>query len=212
MPQWSRRKTLQFGAPLVLAFTTGCSGDRTNTPPPNRTTENSKTPSPTTTPTPSYGIGTPASGECEINQPLYPDPTEELEPKSYPQYPGDITEKTVVTFVKEYESVFQYNTILAEDQPTYDEILIDVSAPSWAHFEHKNGFIVGVDVETRIADVTTPTASPTPAPTSLITNSTWYYLAPEVARRKQFEKDLGDSAWPDFGTSDIIYCGANGTE
>lgn len=199
----------------VLTTFAGCSSrnsnghgeETTDAPPANQTSgTNSQTSSPSPTHT-QYEIETPAAGECEVDTPPNPPPTRELEPRPYPQYPEDITWDTAVTFAKEYESVFQYNTILIEEPPTVDEVTMNISPPSLYVRKLQNGYVVGLDVDVRTADVRTPTASPTPVPSGLRTFSTWYYLAKKVALREQFEQDLHDTAWPDFDSSDTIHCG-----
>lgn len=134
----------------------------------------------------------------------YPD--RDLEPKTYPEYPEERTAETARAFAEAYATAYQHNTALMEN-PTYDQLLAEAGVPDWAVVDHRQGYLVGVNVEVRGSDYPQPTGvSPTKGPSFYYPASAWYYLTPSVAIRNGFDDPLHGDEQPELDGGDIVFC------
>ena len=102
-----KRRTLLFSIPALVGIT-GCSN------------QNDGAQSDTTTPEPC---------ESEIYLPS-PSDRENVESKSYPSLPDDVRESSLVAFANEFETAYQYNTLLIE-QSDLLEVSVQFSQGSY---------------------------------------------------------------------------------
>lgn len=208
----TRRATLTVALPTVLVLLSGCSttgSRRTSVPEPNSPTDlgtsttTGGSDSPTTD---SYGIETPAPGDCNPRQPPTVTPTDEgLEPKSYPTYPETIDEKSAGTFAEAYEHAYRHDEfVFQRANAGYDELQVPLGAVRT--FAHRDGFVVRVDGELLFADEEQPDGAGTPAPSGEQPFASWFYLTDQFALRNGFDRGLPEDAEPTFAGAATIAC------
>lgn len=141
-------------------------------------------------------------------------PTAELEPTPYPDYPEELTSSTATSFARAYERAYWHNWVVANDGLAgTDEVTFEgLRVPAWATSEHRDGYIVGVTGELKTADSQprpTPGApTPTRAPYLDLPFSSWYYLSPRFAMRKERDESfpIREEPEPDLADAAVIVC------
>lgn len=187
----SRRTLLRLWACSLAAGLAGCSGTGTGTDGP----EESPSLSPTTSPSPARSSTPTATTECEAVELPRPTPTaQDLEPLSYPDYPGSLTAETAREFAAAFERAYQHNRFLAGNPGGTDVVLADAGVPDGFVIEDGDGYLVGVNATIATEDnrrpASTGTDTPTAAPSYDGEFAAWYHVGPRRVRRKEAGSDL----------------------
>ena len=130
--------------------------------------------------------------ECSVEPRPQPTPTkEELQPKTYPTYPEQLSLESAREFAVAFERAYQHNDFLKNEfiEGT-DEIDINIGVPENEYEEFSNGYTIHVTGELKTSDTkrshnnSSETPSETAAPSLDEPFDISFYLTERFALRK----------------------------
>lgn len=148
MPRLSRRQVLQTVCGFASLALAGCTetttpgGTDTLSPAPASTPTTS--PTPTATGPPDLPFETVDANECQLVTLPQPAPTEQFQPREYPDYPETLTRQTAEGFARSFENAYEYNRYLATRSNVKElsyspTVRRDLTEPL------RDGFLIAVD-------------------------------------------------------------------